>query len=134
MNNRNAQGKEILISEKKYYSIFQRLKLDLIAAVLTLCVAAMCLGGAVLYFAILSQPFTLSPEKSMRWFQATLSMSAFFIFILSYFQAMPWFAGVLAGLIASQVPGLSLVVRIIIMVVLSMIFGSLDWLIRRNKS
>lgn len=133
MNNKHWEIKEILTSQQQSYPLFQRLKSDFMAAILTLCIAAMCLGVTVLYFAILSQPLILSPAKSIRWFQVVLPIGAFLVFVFSYFRAMPWFAGILASLIASQVPGLSIVVRVIIMVLLSVIFGVLDWLIRRNR-
>lgn len=132
MNHKYLKNQKTL-DHHQPYPIFQRIKSDFIAVLLTICVVAICLGSTILYFAMLNQALILSPEKSLRWFQSALPISAFLVFILSYLRAMPWFAGILASLVASQVPGLGLIERVLIMLALSIVFGIIDWFVRKNR-
>lgn len=113
-----------------FSALLNRAKLDFLASLLTLIAAAMCLGVALMFFGIRGQVVHLEVGKLERWVSASLPIGAIFVFGLSYRRMTPWFAGILAALMASLVPGMSISMQLILVVLLSVAFGTVDAWVR----
>lgn len=110
--------------------LLQRARMDFFASLLTLAASAMCLGLAFMYFDLLGMPMAFALNKMHRWLAASLPIGAIIVFAVSFTRMTPWFAGILAGLVASLVPAVGSGTRLVLVVVLSVVFGAADAFVR----
>ncbi|MCD0174705.1 hypothetical protein IHN32_01890 [Deinococcus sp. 14RED07] len=105
--------------------MLRRARLDAVAGVITLGAAAMCLGAAVMFFCLTGQDMQVTSGKLSRWFAASLPLGAILVFAGSAARGTPWFAGIMAGLVAWLLP-LSPAARLAAFLALCVVFGATD--------
>jgi len=112
--------------------LLARLRIDLLAALATLVLSSALLGMVVWWFAGLHITLDASPAKLDRWTQASLPVATMLVFLLTFKRFTPWFSGILASVILWVLPGVSLLVRLPVFVVLCVLLGLLDVYARRQ--
>ena len=101
------------------------------AAAMTLLGAAMLLGLIMMLHAVQGEGLAVTASKLDRWLAGSLPISALLVFFFSLGRGTPWFAGILATLLAFLVPGLPAWSRLVLVLVLSVALGVADLLTRR---
>jgi len=112
--------------------LLARLRIDLLAALATLLLSSALLGLVVWWFAGLHITLDASPAKLDRWTQASLPVATMLVFLLTFKRFTPWFSGILASVVLWVLPGVSLLVRLPVFVVLCAVLGLLDMYARQQ--
>lgn len=131
-NGTGPQSEPRLVLSPLVGQLALRLYRDFVAAVMTIFGAAMLLGLVMMLSALQGQGLNVGADKLGRWLANALPLSALLVFFFSHKRDTPWFAGILAALVAFLLPGMAAWVRLVLLVVLSLVFGAADMLMRRQ--
>lgn len=114
-------------------SVAQRAKLDLLAGLMAVAAALACLGACLMFYSVQGLEVHLSLWRFDRWVVGALYGGALVVFAGSFRLRTPWFAGVLAALAVTLIPGLFPAARLLGFVLLCVVFGWVDVQVRSRR-